>query len=82
MKAMPKHLCLHPYDPYAQQEVLVEFELGTSGILLLSVVDVANEDILPDLEDMQRADLLREIADAHPKLREQRTSRQTRRREA
>ncbi|MGH1575022.1 hypothetical protein ACRAWG_35735 [Methylobacterium sp. P31] len=73
MKAMPKHLCLHPYDPYAQQEVLVEFVLAKSGILLVSAVDAASEDILPDLEDMQRADLLREIADAYPNCWEQRT---------
>ena len=60
---MPKHLCVDPHDPYAQREVLVVFEREDAGIRLISVTDASGQDILPDLEEVQRQDLRREIAE-------------------
>lgn len=62
---MPEHLCLDPHDPYAQRQVLVAFEISASGIRLISAVDGDGEDILADLEEVQRRDLAREVALAH-----------------
>lgn len=61
---MPKHLCIDPHDPYAQQEVLVEFERIGSGFRLVAVVDDRDDDILTDLDEAQCDDLRRELADA------------------
>lgn len=61
---MPKLACIDPHDPYAQREVLVEFECIGSGFRLIAAVDDCDDDILSDLVDAQRDDLLREIADA------------------
>ncbi|TXM72744.1 hypothetical protein FV226_11205 [Methylobacterium sp. WL12] len=61
---MPKHLCIDPHDPYAQHEVLVEFERDGSGLRLVAVIDGYDDDILGDLVEAQREDLRREIADA------------------
>ena len=61
---MPEHVCLDPHDPYAQREVRVAFERVGSGFRLIAAIDDGDDDILPDLVDAQRADLLREIADA------------------
>ena len=59
---MPKHYCLDPHDPYAEREVLVEFQQTTAGLLLIAAVDDCDEDILPDLIDSQCEDLRRELA--------------------
>lgn len=59
---MPKHLCIDPQDPYAQREVLIEFEGSPFGIHLITALDEWNVDILPDLVEEQRKDLQREIA--------------------
>lgn len=61
---MPEHVCLDPHDPYAQREVRVAFERVGSGFRLIAAIDDCDDDILPDLVDAQRADLLREISDA------------------
>ncbi len=61
---MPKHVCLDPHDPYAQREVQVEFERIGSGFRLIAAIDDRDDDILLDLVDAQRADLIREISDA------------------
>ena len=61
---MPEHVCLDPHDPYAQREVRVAFERIGSGFHLIAAIDACDDDILPDLVDAQRADLIREIADA------------------
>lgn len=65
MQDMPEHLCLDPQDSYAQRQVLVAFEVTTSGVWLISAIDAEGEDILADLEEVQRRDLAREIALAH-----------------
>lgn len=59
---MPKHACIDPQDPYAQREVLIEFEGSPFGIHLIRALDAWNIDILPDLVEEQRKDLQREIA--------------------
>jgi len=59
---MPKHVCIDPQDPYAQREVLIEFEGSPFGIHLIAALDEWNVDILPDLVEEQRKDLQREIA--------------------
>lgn len=61
---MPKHKCLDPHDPYAEHEVLVEFEVTTSGLRLVSVIDDHRDDILADLIEPQCEDLRRELAEA------------------
>ncbi|MHC2107177.1 hypothetical protein [Methylobacterium sp.] len=61
---MPKHLCIDPHDPYAQDEVMVEFERDGTGFRLVAVIDERDEDILADLVEAQRDDLRRELADA------------------
>ena len=61
---MPKHLCIDPHDPYAQNEVMVEFERDGSSLRLVAVIDDRDGDILADLDDAQRNDLRRELADA------------------
>ncbi|MCJ2010391.1 hypothetical protein MKK70_16170 [Methylobacterium sp. E-041] len=64
---MPEHLCLDPHDPYAQREVRVAFERVGSGFRLIAAIDDSDDDILPDLIDAQRDDLLREISQADPR---------------
>ncbi|GJE15711.1 hypothetical protein [Methylobacterium marchantiae] len=59
---MANHLCLDPHDPYAQAEVLVVFEGTLPEIRLLSAIDQEGDDILPDLVEQQRRDLIQEIA--------------------
>lgn len=61
---MPKHLCIDPHDPYAQDEVMVEFERIGSGFRLVAVIDDRHDDILDDLVEAQCDDLRRELADA------------------
>ena len=58
---MPSHACIDPYDPYAQAEVVVAFERTQASIRLLSVVDPSDNDILADLEDIERQALVSEI---------------------
>ncbi|WP_375463240.1 hypothetical protein [uncultured Methylobacterium sp.] len=60
---MPSHFCIDPHDPYAQAEVLVEFETTAGGVRLISARDAADDDILSDLEDVQRHALESEILD-------------------
>lgn len=67
---MPKHYCLDPHDPYAEREVLVEFQPTTAGLLLIAVIDDCDEDILLDLIDVQRDDLRRELVAAFQRLPE------------
>lgn len=59
---MPKHYCLDPHDPYAEREVLVEYEPTAAGLRLIAAIDDCDEDILPDLIDAERDDLRRELA--------------------
>lgn len=61
---MPKHLCIDPHDPYAQHEVMVEFERIGLGFRLVAVIDDLDDDILADLTEAQCVDLRRELADA------------------
>lgn len=61
---MPKHLCIDPHDPYAQHEVMVEFERAGLDFCLVAVIDEGDDDILDDLVEAQRNDLRRELADA------------------
>lgn len=62
---MASHFCLDPHDPYAQAEALVTFEGEFPAIRLLSVIDRDGDDILSDLIEQQKLDLIREIAEAH-----------------
>lgn len=64
--AMIKHVCIDPQDPYAQDEVLVAFEQRVSELRLVSAINAAGDDILADLIDIQRSDLLLEIVEAVP----------------
>ena len=59
---MPKHYCLDPHDPYAEREVLVEFQTTTAGLILIAAIEDCDEDILPDLIDAQCDDLRHELA--------------------
>ena len=65
---MPRHACIDPQDQYAQAEVLVTFETRAAGVLLVSAHDATDDDILPELEDLQRRALESEILDdyRHP----------------
>lgn len=58
---MHKHYCLDPHDPYAEHEVLVEFEITARGLRLIAAIDDHDEDILADLIDAQCEDLRREL---------------------
>ncbi|KQT56138.1 hypothetical protein ASG52_24385 [Methylobacterium sp. Leaf456] len=60
---MPRHACIDPQDQYAQAEVLVTFETRTAGVRLVSAHDASDNDILPELEDLQRRALESEILD-------------------
>ncbi|WP_027171284.1 hypothetical protein [Methylobacterium sp. 10] len=60
---MMSHRCLDPHDSYAQAEVLVTFEGVFPDLRLLSAIDGEGDDILPDLIDEQRRDLIQEIAE-------------------
>lgn len=59
---MMSHHCLDPHDSYAQAEVLVTFEGAFPDVHLVSAIDGDGDDILPDLIDEQRRDLIQEIA--------------------
>ncbi|MDP4003582.1 hypothetical protein [Methylobacterium sp. NEAU K] len=59
------YCCLDPQDPYAEREVQVTFEWTVGGPRLIAAVDQHDDDILPDLVEVQRDDLRREIVDAH-----------------
>lgn len=59
---MHQHVCIDPQDPYAQREVLVEFDGSPLGIHLVTALDEGGVDILPDLVEEQCKDLQREIA--------------------
>lgn len=65
---MPKHYCLDPHDPYAEHEVLVEFQPTMGGLLLIAAIDDLGEDILSDLTEVQCDDLRRELGTALPSL--------------
>jgi len=64
---MPSHACIDPNDQYAQTEVLVEFETMAGAVKLIAAHDAWNDDILPDLEDVQRRALESEILDDYQK---------------
>lgn len=63
---MPNHACIDPNDQYAQEEVLVEFEIIANRIVLISAHDASNDDILADLEDGQLEALRREVLADYP----------------
>lgn len=65
---MPHHACIDPQDQYAQAEAMVEFETVAGVVRLIAVRDAGDEDILPDLEDVHRQALEREILDDFPQL--------------
>lgn len=69
---MPTHACIDPNDQYAQEEVLVEFEIIADGIVLISARDPSDDDILADLEDVQLEALKREILADYPRPRRSR----------
>ncbi|PJI55831.1 hypothetical protein CTI14_01535 [Methylobacterium radiotolerans] len=58
---MPRHYCLDPHDPYAEHEVLVEFEITARGLRLIAAIEAGGEDILTDLTETQCEDLRREL---------------------
>ena len=60
---MPRHACIDPQDRYAQAEVLVTFETRADGVRLVAAHDASDDDILPELEDLQRRALESEILD-------------------
>ncbi|WP_019903084.1 hypothetical protein [Methylobacterium sp. 77] len=62
---MANHYCLDPFDPYTQSEVLVVFDGSYPALRLLSVIDKDEADILAELVDEQRRDLIREIGAFH-----------------
>ena len=64
---MPTHACIDPNDQYAQEEVLVEFEIIADGIVLISARDASDDDILADLENGQLEALMREILADYPR---------------
>ena len=61
---MLNHVCIDPQDPYAQDEVVVAFERTASAIRIVSAVNADGDDIWDDLIEVQRRDLLRELAEA------------------
>ncbi|KQP04531.1 hypothetical protein [Methylobacterium sp. Leaf93] len=61
---MASHVCLDPHDPYGQSEALVMFEGEFPAIRIVSVIDKDGDDILSDLIEQQRLDLIHEIAEA------------------
>lgn len=70
------HFCIDPQDPYAQDEVLVTFQESASQFRLLSAINGAGEDVLDELLEIQREDLLLELSQAvrpvtaHPSFRD------------
>ena len=60
---MPHHACIDPQDPYGQAEAMVEFATVAGVVRLIAVHNAGDEDILPDLEDVERQALAREIRD-------------------
>ncbi|GJD40913.1 MULTISPECIES: hypothetical protein [Methylobacterium] len=58
---MANHYCLDPLDPHEGSEVFVVFEGRYPNIRLLSVINRNRDDILSDLVEEQRRDLIREI---------------------
>ncbi|TXN21825.1 hypothetical protein [Methylobacterium sp. WL9] len=66
---MPRHYCLNPHDQYSQSELLVEFEARGEGIKLISAQDASGDDVLCELEDIERRALESEItADCHQNI--------------
>ncbi|MCJ2059501.1 hypothetical protein MKL09_23540 [Methylobacterium sp. J-048] len=61
---MLTHICIDPTDQYGEAEVVVVFKKSDGAIRLITVTDTGHHDILPDLEEVQRQDLLHEIAEA------------------
>lgn len=61
---MLKHICIDPQDPYAQDEVVVAFERTASAFRIVSAINADGDNILDDLIEVQRSDLLRELAEA------------------
>ncbi|KQO57610.1 MULTISPECIES: hypothetical protein [unclassified Methylobacterium] len=58
---MANHYCLDPLDPSGEAEVFVVFEGKYPNVRLLSVISRDHDDILADLVEEQRRDLIREI---------------------
>ncbi|CAA2138839.1 hypothetical protein [Methylobacterium bullatum] len=58
---MANHYCLDPLDPHEGSEVFVVFEGRYPDMRLLSVINRDHDDILSDLVEEQRRDLIREI---------------------
>jgi hypothetical protein len=48
---MPAHYCINPLDPYAEQEVLVTYEVRKPLVTIRSAVDRDGFDIFPELAD-------------------------------
>jgi hypothetical protein len=48
---MPAHYCIDPLDPYAEQEVLVTYEVRKPMIAIISAVDKYGFNILSELTD-------------------------------
>jgi hypothetical protein len=65
---MPTHRCIDPHDPFAQAEVLVDFEVMASGVRLISVRDASDSDTLSDLDEVHRQALESEILDVYRRL--------------
>ncbi|MGH1589296.1 hypothetical protein ACRBEV_14215 [Methylobacterium phyllosphaerae] len=60
------HRCLNPQDPFAESELSVAFEWVGDRPRLMAALDEHRADILPELVDVQRDDLRREIVAALP----------------
>ena len=50
---MPKYVCIDPQDPYAQREVVIEFEGSPFGIHLINAMDEWNT--APPSENIETA---------------------------
>jgi hypothetical protein len=48
---MPAHYCIDPLDPYAEQEVLVTYEIIDPFVSIKSAIDKDGFDIIQDLSD-------------------------------
>lgn len=62
---MPAHYCIDPLDPYAEQEVLVTYEVQKHLVSIKSAVAQDGFDILPELTDECVRILQLEIAVYH-----------------
>ncbi|GJD38071.1 MULTISPECIES: hypothetical protein [Methylobacterium] len=58
---MPCHPCIDSQDQYVRPKSLVTFETAADGVWLVSAHDASDNDILPELEDLQRRALASEI---------------------